>query len=257
MEFYKDFEVLAIHMVWDHIGRLTANAFLEFATEEEQKKALEAVKKVDDRGKPQPFEHENLANMLSTLYPMIPDQAIVVKMVRLSNSVTEEDVITFFDGMNITGVYLSKNWSGKVTGTGFVAFGSYEDAFRALSKTGSTMQSSTSVGVVITRRQSVQLFASSRGEIMATLPSLFIGVKRNDRNHRRYSYRGHGGRGGYRGSRGGFRRRSRSRGRKRNRDSEITGQPVLKEDLDTEMDLYRHSNIETNVTTEQPTRMNE
>jgi len=213
--------------------RTTSNAFLEFATEEEQKKALEQVKKVDERGKPFPYEREKFEKMLTMLNPSLPiDDAIIIKMVRLPQSVTEDDIRAFFNGITLTGIFLTKNYSDKCTGTGFVSVEDYEDAFKALGKTGGSIGVGVSDGKVIKTTQTIVLFPSSKGEVLATLPSKFLGFRRSTQSSG--GYRGYRGRGGYQ-YRGYKRGRGGYRGGRRNNKR----QTVSKEVLDAEMDSYR------------------
>eukprot|EP00463_Aulacantha_scolymantha_P002970 TRINITY_DN3723_c0_g1_i1.p1 TRINITY_DN3723_c0_g1~~TRINITY_DN3723_c0_g1_i1.p1 ORF type:complete len:216 (-),score=48.84 TRINITY_DN3723_c0_g1_i1:51-629(-) len=155
-------------------------------------------------------------DLLGMIHPSLPkEKAIIIKMVRIHQDVTEDDVRVFFSNITLVGVWLSKNHAFKLTGTGFIAVKTYEDAFKALSKTGGSIAVSVASesGKVITTTQVIGLYPSSKGEIMATFPSLFLGVRRNQFRS------GHGyGRGGYRGrwrGRGGYRGHGGYRGRKR------------------------------------------
>lgn len=133
MEFFRHLDVLAIHMIWDHVGRSGSQCFVEFTNEQEQLKALR--KRGLGRAMFTPFPHERLVEMLYYMNPALEDNAIVIKMSSMPLDMKERDVRVFFTGVNVSGVYFAQN-CGKGTGIGFITVPDYVEAFKVWAMNG-------------------------------------------------------------------------------------------------------------------------
>jgi len=193
MDFYKEFEILAIHMIWDHLGRTGAQCYVEFHSEEGREKALK-IRGLGRHAKFTECENSKLARMFKILEPqyIVDDSVLVIRMSNLPWAVVEEDIREFFKPIELIGVYLAVDWLDKGTGIGFITVADYEKAYKVWEKSGHRIETINGKKAAYKESKSVDLLASCATELHATLISMYVREK-NGLN------RGYGrGRGGFR-----------------------------------------------------------
>lgn len=166
--------------------------------------------------------------MFEIVNPNVENSHLFIKLSNLDENICEDDIYTFFKGINITGVYLSRDWLNEGTGIGFVTVSNHEEAFKVWTKSGHIIEIVDNKKISLKGSKNVELYASCLTELTSTLASSYTREKNS-------FYRGYGhGRGGYEaayryGGRGGNKKKKgKSRRRYPNR-RQNTGPRVTKQ----------------------------
>merc|ERR1711970_265908 len=95
-------------------------------------------------------------------------------MTQLPLGVTEDDIYSFFNGVDVTGAYLAKNWLNRGTGIGFVTVSNYEQAFKVWSKIEQRMIVIGGKKIPFRDSKTIELAASCPTELTSTLISMYV-----------------------------------------------------------------------------------
>lgn len=221
-EIFEELDVLHVHLIHDSYKRKGALAILEFAAEEDQKKALEKNKTVvDGRSlKVEALEHEVLVRVLDSLNAEVDPDYILIKVMGMSFQATQEDIDELFEGVEEEERFVPKSLEGESVGIIFAAFSSKVDAAELILK---HRQWVCNRPVSMIRGHADELRALTAGCIVTGRRVL---QSNNRNNNTRFNIKRRRDGGGRRGRGGRWQRPQKT---------------ITREDLDAEMDSYKKS----------------
>ncbi|XP_068422630.1 G-rich sequence factor 1 [Clinocottus analis] len=122
-----------IHLMVDHLGRPSGQAFIEMEHEEDVGKALEKDRQYLG---PRYVEVCEVTNSDAEALLQTPGHSDVVRLRGLPFSCTEEDIFQFFLGLDIVqnGITVVRDHRGRNSGSAYVQFHSQEAAKKALQR---------------------------------------------------------------------------------------------------------------------------